>query len=537
MPGLDRDVLNELDPTRSLDRIRTDVLSDLILAPHYAAIFEHAGDELRDRLFDELRSGDFEPSLPIYIEAPKANGIPRPGAILPPLDRLAYQLLVDHVAPLGEAQLDRSRVHSHVLLDPDPEGRMFRPGHESWQNLRESLVGLAGQAENSFVVRADVASFFDRLYQHNLVNLLHASGAAPGAVNLLEKVLSAWRQKDSHGILQGMFPSDFLGNFYLCALDGHFEIQGAASARFVDDIYVFYSSEIEAQKGLTELARILRAEGLHLNERKTDIVACDALIHEETALDRLFDEAKDELDAYDWVSTVYGFVTAWRVTDDDDREDEPGHEHEDAQAGEPEIEGVGRLAAVELLYDRVDDEDAPIDRIERFCLPLLGASASPKAIDRAVRGIARRPHLAQLYSSYLMKVARDNEEVTEQLELELEFGTLAYDWQLMWLLGTLTYLGGVSRATVNRALRIAQDHSVPVPVRAMAVQLAARHGNVAQRRAVRTLYTAEPSEYVRSSILFASRHFPTPEKRTCLRAWGGHSDVNALTVRAVNALS
>jgi hypothetical protein len=523
--------LDQLDADRGLRRIRTDVLSDLILAPHYSAIFEHAGDELRDRLFDQLRSGDFEPSLPIYIEAPKANGIPRPGAILPPLDRLAYQLLADHVAPLGEAQLDRTRVHSHVLLEPDPDGRMFRPGHESWQQLRDSLVGFASAEEHAFVVRADVASFFDRLYQHNLINLLHASGAAPGAVNLLEKLLSAWRQKDSHGILQGMFPSDFLGNFYLCALDGHFEIQGTPSARFVDDIYLFYGSEIDARKGLTELARILRAEGLHLNERKTEIVASDALIHEETALDRLFDEAKDELDGYNWVSAVYGFVTAWRIPDDlSEREDID-------EDGEAEIEGVGRLAAVELLYDRVDDEDAPVDRIERFCLPLLGASGSQRAIERAVRGIVRRPHLAQLYSSYLMKVARDNEEVTQQLEREFEFGTLAYDWQLMWLLGTLTYLGGVSRASVNRALRIAQDHSVPVPVRAMAVQLAARHGNVAQRRAVRTLYTAEPSEYVRASILFASRHFPTPERRTCLGAWGGHSDVNALTVRAVNALT
>ena len=46
MPGLDRTVLDQIDPQLALGRIKNDILSDFILSPHYGAIFEHVGDQL-----------------------------------------------------------------------------------------------------------------------------------------------------------------------------------------------------------------------------------------------------------------------------------------------------------------------------------------------------------------------------------------------------------------------------------------------------------------------------------------------------------
>ena len=107
MPGLDASVLSLLNPEQALQRIEFDVKSDFIIAPHYSAVYTHLGNDLWNEVERELRSGNFEPSLPISIDVPKANGLTRPGAILNPKDRLVYQVLVDYVAPTAEESVQK----------------------------------------------------------------------------------------------------------------------------------------------------------------------------------------------------------------------------------------------------------------------------------------------------------------------------------------------------------------------------------------------------------------------------------------------
>jgi hypothetical protein len=45
-----------------------------------------------------------------------------------------------------------------------------------------------------------------------------ASGCAPEVARLLEEVLLAFQERNSFGIIQGVFPSDLLGNFYFRTL-------------------------------------------------------------------------------------------------------------------------------------------------------------------------------------------------------------------------------------------------------------------------------------------------------------------------------
>src|SRR4051812_38920329 len=142
---------------------------------------------------------------------PKNVAFPAPASILNPVDRYVYQALVDIAGPALEAQLDRERTFSHVpSSEPDS---MFEPAHDSWSKFELKMQALCRSP--GYIVKADIANYFERLPQHHLVNLMMAAKCAPEVVNLLEEMLLAFQERDSFGIIQGVFPSDILGNFFL----------------------------------------------------------------------------------------------------------------------------------------------------------------------------------------------------------------------------------------------------------------------------------------------------------------------------------
>src|SRR5262249_49149966 len=150
---------------------------------------------------------------------------------LSPIDRLVYQALGDLLAPTLEAQLDRSRTFSHVVAKPGSEGHLFEPEHLCWDRFQKALRKLA--REGGVFVKADVANYFERIPQHHLINLMIASGCLTEVARLLEEILLAFQERNSFGIIQGVFPSDVFGNFYLSDIDAYSEMHGIQSLRFV----------------------------------------------------------------------------------------------------------------------------------------------------------------------------------------------------------------------------------------------------------------------------------------------------------------
>src|SRR5687767_10957934 len=111
--GLDSGLLEKIDWSLALKRIRHDLRSDFIYAPHLSFIYSKAGDELVAEVKGQLKSGNYGPGVPLTIEVPKSFRIrvavpskrlgptySRPGSILLPKDRLLYQALADQAAPI-----------------------------------------------------------------------------------------------------------------------------------------------------------------------------------------------------------------------------------------------------------------------------------------------------------------------------------------------------------------------------------------------------------------------------------------------------
>lgn len=512
MPGLDRQIVDAADHETLLARVRADIRTDFILAPHLNSVFVNAADELWEEVAATLRSGTYEPALPVTISVPKERGFARPGSILLPPDRLVYQLLIDTASAILEDQLDRNRTFSHVLVhQPDA---MFEPAHESWGRFQARVLEMC--RASPYVVKADIANYFERIPQHHLINLMSSSGCPGPVVNLMEEILLAFQERDSFGIIQGVYPSDVLGNFFLSEFDAYCELNGIASARYVDDIFIGYASETEAKKGLVSLIEHLRREGLHLNEHKSGIHLSEDVVREETAIDDLFEdarrEARERLAHY--VETGYGFTAEWELYE------------------EPDDENV-ELSATVILYNAKNEYPEQAEKIDKFSLPLLRAIGSDYAVDDVLEALVNRPHLARLYHSYLSRFAPESQLITERLAELIVNDAFVTDYERMYVMASLMNAEAISREACNTALQWLQSTVVTIEARALAALFVARHGNPKQKRAVRLAYENEPSDYVRGAQLYASRYFTTAERRTCRRAWGGHSTLNALISQAL----
>jgi len=143
-----------------------------------------------------------------------------------------------------------------------------------------------------------------------------------------------------------------------------------------------------------------------------------------------------------------------------------------------------------------------------------------------------KPHQTRLYFSYISSFVRTNQDVVDALE-ELVADDTVSDYQRMFLLAALLRGRTVTRSTVNTALQWLQNRTVAKETRAMAAIFAAKHGVAQQKRTVRTSYEDEPSDYVRSAVLYSSKYLTTAEKKTCKRAWGGHNAINTLIAKTI----
>lgn len=516
MPGFASQVIESIDWEKAARNIEVDSRSDFILAPHLDIVFREKPNDLSAQLKSKLAAGTYEPQLPITFSVPKQGVLTRPGSILLPQDRLLYQGLLEDMLPEIEAQFDRSRSFSHI---PSQESdRLFEPSFEGWNLFQRRVEDICG--EMRFMLQCDVANYFDTLPQHNLINALEGCGCRPESVRLMEKILLAFKQKSSQGIIQGVFPSDVLGNFYLTDFDANCSLYEHPSARYVDDFYIGFSSELGARLFLNEMIERMRNVGLALNPIKTRICASNELLFEHQEVDRLFDEARQEVTAArDLVeSGGYGFQGDWINSDAVEEAIAEGFDTE--------------LLAVRALLNYPDQTQELAEKIDRFALPYLRAAGDDYGVERAFDGLMRRPHLTRQYFSYLNHFARINPDVRLRIESLIRANGFHLDYQRMYHMAGVMACNTVSEETVAHVLTWLRDRRVGGHTRAIAAIFVCKFGTSRDRREIRAAYDEEVP-YVQSAILYSSQFFTVAEKRTMKAAWKGHSDLNALIAAAV----
>ncbi|WP_333571875.1 RNA-directed DNA polymerase [Sphingomonas sp.] len=534
--GLDQNATNALDWERALARVIHDLRSDFIWAPHIRFIYTQTGAELIQIVKGELNAGTFHPGIPMTIEVPKPFRIKvggplskrlgpsftRPGSILLPKDRLLYQIFADEAAPLVEEHTDRDRSFSHRLSDSDDDA-MFVSSRKSWSDMQNAIKEHLQDSSAKYILRVDVADYFGSINQHILINTLKEYGLDGALCDKLERLLLSYTgQRSSRGILQGIYPSDLLGAFYMSGVDTFFDDRGIPSARYVDDIYAFVSSVDAADNVLRTLIPFLRSYDLTLNEAKSTVMPKSALFAEEPDLEELFSNAVSEISGQidDEDSDVdYGFQKDWN----DDEDEEEGEDDDSDGGGDfHDLE----LEATKALFDSIDDFPSHEEAIERFCLPLFTKAESDYALGYVLDQLSRRPSMTQIYAAYLGKFVAGNQNVRDTLAKALDEASY-YDWQKMWITAALMQAGTASKAAIKSCAALLNDANRHDGLRAVAAMFIGRYGDYDRRKALFQTYQ-NVSDYVKLAIYFSSRRWPGVERKNARDSWGGHSQLHKL---------
>lgn len=529
--GMDPGLLTTIDWALALKRINQDLKTDFIYAPHLKFIYSKAGDKLITNLVNQLKSGTFSPGVPLTIEVPKPFRIrvavpskrlgpnySRPGSILLPRDRLFYQALADNAAHTINSKTDAKRSFSHQLA-PAQSASMFLPTRICWNELQKALARYAEPETVRYILKIDVANFFGSLNQHTMINVLNDAGYPKSLSSRLEAILTHFTgERSSRGILQGMYPSDLLGNFYLAPIDRFLNDYGVSSARYVDDMYVFVETVDSADQLLRQLIPALRSYDLVLNEAKSVIMQKSALITEEPDLEALFDDAVSEIAAQVDDSDFdadYGFQSDW--------------EHDDVGSEDENDEDL-ELKATTLLFDSLSEYPGHEENIERFCLPLFSKADSDYAVPHVLESFKKRPSMSQIYSSYLAKFL-DADKVHKFLLNLLSDASLA-DWQKMWIVAALSQGASSDDGAVKVVLDLLKDANRHETLRAVAAIYVGRFGDHTRRKALISLYPSV-SHYIQAAIYFSSRTWPVAERANAKASWGGHGELNTLITVAI----
>ncbi|KKN48022.1 hypothetical protein LCGC14_0657080 [marine sediment metagenome] len=181
---------------------------------------------------------------------------------------------------MGE-ELENSRIPKlqNIIFSnrfaPSTDGKLWDEDY-NYKKFDEKTQELVNSGNFTYIVEADIADYFPRIYKHVLFNALAEKTGKDQHLKSLKKLLGDVFQNVSYGIPVGNSASFLLAEVMIDSIDRRLVDEGFTYCRYVDDIRLFCKSEKEAYHHLEFLASLIFNNlGLTLQQHKTKILSLD----------------------------------------------------------------------------------------------------------------------------------------------------------------------------------------------------------------------------------------------------------------------
>jgi hypothetical protein len=160
---------------------------------------------------------------------------------------------------------------------------------QAYKGFKGGLAAYGKQYAHSRSM--DVATYFNSLYQHDIVSWFHDRNApakdTAGLGQLLREIAGG-RSVDC--LPQGLYPTKMIGNDFLRFVEEFHDLKSDQIIRFMDDIVLFADDKRAIDDDFQMIQRLIGDRGLSLNSRKTRVDD-----HANVSIDSAIDDVKRKL--------------------------------------------------------------------------------------------------------------------------------------------------------------------------------------------------------------------------------------------------